>query len=314
MIAQFSQIKIIFLPENTTSRLQPLDGGIIQNFKDKYRKRLVKYVLARIQEDASATQIFKGVDVLVAIPWLKETWKEITNLTIKNCFEKYSIKGENELMEVEEDDNLEFETLEKEFTTDISAAEYANFDKNVPVSESLIQEDASATQIFKGVDVLVAIPWLKETWKEITNLTIKNCFEKYSIKGENELMEVEEDDNLEFETLEKEFTTDISAAEYANFDKNVPVSESLINEFEIDWRQRVREDSINAIQNPEIASDQFEEISNNDGSNDESDQLEQGSMGFKEVFTMAKWTNALSLIIRAKICCLRSSKGLRAFN
>ena len=224
MIAQFSQIKIIFLPENTTSRLQPLDGGIIQNFKDKYRKRLVKYVLARIQEDASATQIFKGVDVLVAIPWLKETWKEITNLTIKNCFEKYSIKGENELMEVEEDDNLEFETLEKEFTTDISAAEYANFDKNVPVSES------------------------------------------------------------------------------------------LINEFEIDWRQRVREDSINAIQNPEIASDQFEEISNNDGSNDESDQLEQGSMGFKEVFTMAKWTNALSLIIRAKICCLRSSKGLRALN
>ena len=101
-------------------------------------------------------------------------------------------------------------------------------------------------------------------------------------------MEVEEDDNLEFETLEKEFTTDISAAEYANFDKNVLVSESLINEFEIDWRQRVREDSINAIQNPEIASDQFEEISNDDGSNDKSDQLEQGSMGFKEVFTMAK--------------------------
>ena len=67
MIAQFSQIKIIFLPENTTSRLQPLDGGIIQNFKDKDRKRLVKYVLARIQEDVSATQIFKGVDVLVAI-------------------------------------------------------------------------------------------------------------------------------------------------------------------------------------------------------------------------------------------------------
>ena len=67
MIAQFSQIKIIVLPDNTTSRLQPLDGGIIQNFKYKYRKRLVKYVLARIQEDVSATQIFKGVDVLVAI-------------------------------------------------------------------------------------------------------------------------------------------------------------------------------------------------------------------------------------------------------
>ena len=30
----------------------------------------------------------------------------------------------------------------------------------------------------------------------------------------------------------------------------------MINEFEIDWRQRVRQDSINAIQNPEIARDQ----------------------------------------------------------
>ena len=105
-----------------------------------------------------------------------------------------------------------------------------------------IREDASATQIVKGVNILLAIQWLREAWKEVTNLTIKNCFEKCDIKGDNELMEVEEDDDLEFEALGKEFTTDISAAECANFDENVPVSEPMINEFEIDWRQRVRED------------------------------------------------------------------------
>ena len=35
-------------------------------------------------------------------------------------------------MEVEKDNDLEFEALVKEFTTDVSAAEYTNFDENVP--------------------------------------------------------------------------------------------------------------------------------------------------------------------------------------
>ena len=195
-VGQFSQIKIIFLPKNTAWRLQPLDVGIIQNFKVKYQKRLVKYVLARIQEDASATQIVKGVDVLVAIRWLQETWKGVTNLAMKNCFEKCGIKGNNEPMEVEEDDDTEFEALVKEFTTDISAAEHANFEENVSASES------------------------------------------------------------------------------------------VISEFKIEWRQRVREDSINAIQNPEIASNQVGESSSDDGSNDENDELEQESMGLKDITTM----------------------------
>ena len=73
MIDQFSQIKIFFLPNNRTSRLQPLDAGI-QNFKIKYQKRLVKYLLTRIQEDASATQFIKGMDILVDIWWLQEAW------------------------------------------------------------------------------------------------------------------------------------------------------------------------------------------------------------------------------------------------
>ena len=57
IIDSFLQIKIIFLLKNTTSRLQPLDVGIIQNFKRKYRESLGKYILARINEYSSTTQI-----------------------------------------------------------------------------------------------------------------------------------------------------------------------------------------------------------------------------------------------------------------
>ena len=71
-----------------------------------------------------------------------------------------------------------------------------------------------------------------------------------------------------------------------NFDENVPASEPRINEFEVNWREQVRKDSIDAIQNPENASDQVEQISNDYGSNDNNDELEQESMDFTKIITM----------------------------
>ena len=78
-----SQINIFFLPMNTRSRLQSLDAGIIQNFKIKYREGLVKYEHASINENSSATQIIKGVDILMVSQWTQEVWK-ISCLQIKN--------------------------------------------------------------------------------------------------------------------------------------------------------------------------------------------------------------------------------------
>ena len=120
MVDSFSQIKIIFLLKNTTSRLQPLDAGIVQNFKVKYRKKLVKYVLAYINENSSATGIIKDVNILMAIQWTQEALKEVTGTTMKNCCEKCGVvKSNYDLMQVEEDD-LEFEVLVGELNPGMS--------------------------------------------------------------------------------------------------------------------------------------------------------------------------------------------------
>ena len=75
---KFSNIKVVFLPKNTTSRLQPLDAGIIKNFKVHYRRLLLKHTLAQIDgTDLTASSIVKTVDVLTAIRWI-----------IINCFRK----------------------------------------------------------------------------------------------------------------------------------------------------------------------------------------------------------------------------------
>jgi len=38
-------VTVHFLPPNTTSRLQPVDAGIILNFKKEYKKRFMKLLL-----------------------------------------------------------------------------------------------------------------------------------------------------------------------------------------------------------------------------------------------------------------------------
>lgn len=47
-IPNLKNIKIKYLPPNTTSKLQPLDQGIIQSFKMHYRKEVVRRVLADV--------------------------------------------------------------------------------------------------------------------------------------------------------------------------------------------------------------------------------------------------------------------------
>ena len=64
----FSHIKVIFLPKSTTSHLQPLDTGIINNFKVQYRKLLVAHTLAQIDGSSlTASEITKSVHIPTAI-------------------------------------------------------------------------------------------------------------------------------------------------------------------------------------------------------------------------------------------------------
>ncbi|XP_044761995.1 tigger transposable element-derived protein 6-like [Coccinella septempunctata] len=74
-------LKVEFLPPNTTSKLQPLDLGIIKNFKVKYRTEVVNHVLRQIQENRAVVPI----NVLEALHFIKKAWDEVSPRTIQNC-------------------------------------------------------------------------------------------------------------------------------------------------------------------------------------------------------------------------------------
>ena len=91
LIDKYSNVKVIFFPPNTTSKLQPLDLGIIQNFKVHYRQFLLRYILASIETCTSASEIAGTITILNAMRWISKAWKEVKPETIYKCFKKAGI-------------------------------------------------------------------------------------------------------------------------------------------------------------------------------------------------------------------------------
>lgn len=119
----FSQIKIVFLPKNTTSRLQPLDLGIIQAFKLKYYKRLLTHVVSKVDECSSASEVCKSVDILQAIRWTAMAWNDVPKSTVVKCFVKAGIlnsERETNAAEVADNDVDPFAKLEINIVIDLA--------------------------------------------------------------------------------------------------------------------------------------------------------------------------------------------------
>ena len=79
---QLSNVKVYFLPPNTTSHLQPLDAGVVKSFKSHYRRSFLKWTLAQIE---SKTDL-KNMDFLTCISYVIDAWKQVSPTTIRNCW------------------------------------------------------------------------------------------------------------------------------------------------------------------------------------------------------------------------------------
>ncbi|KAI9036640.1 uncharacterized protein KD926_001593 [Aspergillus affinis] len=107
---QLQNTQIFWLPANPTSRYQPLNQGIIQNFKTYYRRYWVNCML---QEYDAGRNPLDTITVLKTIRWTIYCWQEEVSVqTISDCFEQalsagsrpyfdpYAAESENEDNEV----------------------------------------------------------------------------------------------------------------------------------------------------------------------------------------------------------------------
>ncbi|XP_050063106.1 tigger transposable element-derived protein 1-like [Aphis gossypii] len=87
---QHSNIKVMFLPPNTTSLLQPLDQGVIAAFKAYYVRRTFKRLLKNMEEDPklTVTQGWKNYNIAECLVNIKESLDEVQHSTINACWRK----------------------------------------------------------------------------------------------------------------------------------------------------------------------------------------------------------------------------------
>ncbi|GFS77570.1 transmembrane 9 superfamily member 4 [Trichonephila clavipes] len=86
-----SNVKLQFFPPNSTSKLLPLDQGIIHNFKTFYRREVVKNVLDNLENQQHITNI----SILTALILIDKAWRAVTPLTIHSCFKKSGFPSPN---------------------------------------------------------------------------------------------------------------------------------------------------------------------------------------------------------------------------
>lgn len=146
---QLQAVKVVHLPPNTTSKLQPMDMGIIKNLKFYYRKRLVKKLLDAISKNNDLS-----INLLQAITLLTKAWDDVKAATISNCFRKAGFK---KLIEPVDDIENSLESAEELIEpsewiqvtmamdcTGVTFQEFTNVDESVIIAEKLTDEDILA--------------------------------------------------------------------------------------------------------------------------------------------------------------------------
>lgn len=88
---QLQNTTVLYLPPNSTSKIQPSDAGIIRNLKAYYRRRFNSLLLNNLEENVTEPE---KISVLDTICMAVAVWSlDVKQETIKNCFLHWQIRS-----------------------------------------------------------------------------------------------------------------------------------------------------------------------------------------------------------------------------
>ena len=151
---EITSICIYYLPKNTTYFLQPLDQGIIRNFKANYQlnlnEKVVSIIDSNVDEEEFIANFIRKINVLDALHMINEAWNKIEISAIKNTFEKAGISN----LKISENDSILNE----------------DFDSN-----TLEEEEKSENYHTREPDTINIIDLISELHKTNENISKRDC-------------------------------------------------------------------------------------------------------------------------------------------
>lgn len=88
LISDDGKIIAKFLPPNVTSLIQPMDQGVIENVKRRYKKKLLRRVIIADDQGQSIIDFIKSVNMSKVIQYVSESWDEVNANTLRKSWNK----------------------------------------------------------------------------------------------------------------------------------------------------------------------------------------------------------------------------------
>jgi len=84
-------ISVMYFPANTTSLIQPMDQGVLQNLKLLYKQDLMKFILDSIDKKLTLHDTLKKITIKEGIFWVAAAWDRLTKTTIQKSWNRVHI-------------------------------------------------------------------------------------------------------------------------------------------------------------------------------------------------------------------------------
>nr|XP_054931849.1 tigger transposable element-derived protein 4-like isoform X1 [Dermacentor andersoni] len=135
-------VKLVFLPPNTTSHLQPLDASAIKNLKHSYRKCIVKRWLVHIDRGQQPAII----SVLDAMHYVASAWTAVSASTAQHCFARCGFHVDGEMEAATEAEELQTASCEEELAEVMNAlgAMGVAYDDYVAVDAAVVMSECQS--------------------------------------------------------------------------------------------------------------------------------------------------------------------------